>query len=415
MTKRVFLYVQHLLGIGHLKRAATLADAMTRAGHEVTLASGGEPVPGLRINAARVVQLPPASAADTGFKVLLDATGQPIDEAWKARRRECLLAAWRAADAHALIVELYPFGRRRMRFELIPLLEAARAGRHAPGDARPVIACSVRDVLGGSRDAARQEAQLEVFDRYFDHLLVHGDRALIPFERTFGPAARLGARLHYTGYVVDVAPAAPAVAPEVPGADITATDVPASGAPASDAGRDEVIVSAGGGAVGARLMEMALRARPLSGLASRTWRLLTGVNIDPADFAALRALAERVGEGRVIVERSRADFTQLLANCALSISQGGYNTMMETLHACARSVVVPFAAGAETEQTLRAELLQQRGLLVLVAEAALTPETLAAAVDRAMQLARPARSPVDLDGAQRSAQLLCEWTRELSW
>jgi len=37
------MYVQHLLGIGHLKRAATLARAMRSAGFELTLASGGAP------------------------------------------------------------------------------------------------------------------------------------------------------------------------------------------------------------------------------------------------------------------------------------------------------------------------------------------------------------------------------------
>lgn len=402
MSRRVFFYVQHLLGIGHLKRAATLADAMTRAGLEVSVASGGFPVPGLRINAARVVQLPPAGAADVSFKNLVDESGRPIDEAWKARRRDQLLAAWREADAHALIVELFPFGRRQMRFELIPLLDAARAGEQ-----RPVIACSVRDVLGGSgKDPSRQDTQLELFDRYFDHLLVHGDPQLISFGHTFRHAARLGERLHYTGYVVAAAGR---------GSGAMASNPARAG---RAAGRDEVIVSAGGGAVGARLMETALRARPLTALASHTWRLLTGVNVSPEDLQAIQSLARELGEGRVIVERSRPDFTQLLENCALSISQGGYNTMMETLQACARSVVVPFAAGAETEQSLRAQLLQQRGLLELVEEAELTPASLAAAIDRAARLPRPARnghSAVDLDGAEKSALLVQDWTRELPW
>ena len=69
-------YVQHLLGIGHLKRAAVLVDAMTRAGLEVTLVSGGAPVAGLQVNAAHCVQLAPATAADLTFKVLLDAAGE---------------------------------------------------------------------------------------------------------------------------------------------------------------------------------------------------------------------------------------------------------------------------------------------------------------------------------------------------
>ena len=51
---KIFFYVQHLLGIGHLRRAATLAQALEKAGFQVTLASGGRPVAGYR-----VLQLPP--------------------------------------------------------------------------------------------------------------------------------------------------------------------------------------------------------------------------------------------------------------------------------------------------------------------------------------------------------------------
>lgn len=393
MARRVFFYVQHLLGIGHLKRAATLADAMTRAGLEVTLVSGGLPVPGLRINAARVVQLPPASAADTSFKRLLDESGRPIDDAWKVRRREALLQAWGEAKAHALVVELYPFGRRQMRFELDLLLDAAIAAKP-----RPVIICSVRDVLGGSGDAAKQASQLEVFDRYFDHLLVHGDPALIPFERTFGLAAKLGERLHYTGYVVDD----PANA---------GNKLDANGTNVAVVGENEVLVSAGGGAVGAGLLSAAIRARPLTSVADLTWRVLAGVNMPDAEFRALQELARTAGAGHVILERSRDDFARLLGRCAISVSQGGYNTLMETLQARARTVVVPFAAGNETEQTLRVDLLQQKGVLEWVRESELTPQSLAAAIDRAMLKARPERVPVDLDGARKSAQWLVEWIR----
>ena len=42
MTHRVLFYVQHLLGIGHLKRAAILAEAMAAMGLDVTVAYGGD-------------------------------------------------------------------------------------------------------------------------------------------------------------------------------------------------------------------------------------------------------------------------------------------------------------------------------------------------------------------------------------
>ena len=43
--------------------------------------------------------------------------------------------------------------------------------------------------------------------------------------------------------------------------------------------RPEVVVSAGGGAVGAGLLEAAIRAKPLSALRDRTWRVLAGDNV----------------------------------------------------------------------------------------------------------------------------------------
>ena len=79
MRKRVFFYVQHLLGIGHLRRAAAIARALVAAGAEVTFVSGGEPVPGIDLGGAELVQLPPASAADSGFSAIVDAAGRPVD------------------------------------------------------------------------------------------------------------------------------------------------------------------------------------------------------------------------------------------------------------------------------------------------------------------------------------------------
>jgi predicted glycosyltransferase len=388
--KRAFLSVQHLLGIGHLKRAVVLARALAAAGLEVTLASGGRPVGVLAVEDAHFVQLPPAAAADLGFKLLVDERGAPIDESWRVRRREALLAAYRAAAPHVLILELYPFGRRQMGFELLPLLEEALA---APR--RPAIVSSVRDIVGGGRRKPhRQDEMLALAERYVDHVLVHGDPALIAFERTFRHAARIAQKLHYTGYVIGRANAA---------------------APRDAAGRGEVIVSAGGGAMGMKLLECAIRARPLTGLAGKTWRVLAGANMPAQEYATLAALAARAGDGRLVFEPARPDFPALLRHCALSISQAGYNTLLEVLDAGARAVVAPFAQGEELEQALRAGILAERGLIELLPEDQLTPEALAAAVERALRRPRPPQAAVDMRGAERSAELVAEWAAQRPW
>jgi len=377
---RIFLYVQHLLGIGHFRRAAVLARAFTAQGMQVTFATGGLPVSESMPSGVQVVQLPAASAADLSFRLLIDENGAAVDEAWRDARREALLKAWREANAHALVLELFPFGRRQMRFELLPLLDEAR--RRSP---RPVIVSSVRDVLAQG-NVARHDEMLAVFERYFDHVLVHGDPRLIPFERTFRHAARLGERMHYTGYVVDRAQAAH-----------------------GEAGRDEVLVSTGGGAVGGRLLHTAIQARRLTVARDRRWRLIAGPQLPGTQFDELleRAAAHR----DIVVERSRADFRTLLQNCAVSVSQAGYNTLMEILDCGARSVVVPFRGGKETEQAMRAAALAALARVQVVDEEALAPETLAEAIDRALAAGSVPPIEVDLDGARKSAELVTHWTR----
>src|SRR5258708_3598820 len=129
--------------------------------------------------------------------------------------------------------------------------------------------------------------------------------------------------------------------------------------PASSPGA-EVLVSAGGGAVGRRLLEVAMLAREQTLLRGATWRVLAGVNCSEADFRALGRLAAP----GIVLERSREDFPALLANCALSISQAGYNTVAETLKARVRAGLVPFPGGGEAGQTLDAQLLAHPGAVV---------------------------------------------------
>jgi UDP-N-acetylglucosamine:LPS N-acetylglucosamine transferase len=61
----------------------------------------------------------------------------------------------------------------------------------------------------------------------------------------------------------------------------------------------------------------------------------------------------------VTVEWARPDFPALLAGCALSISQAGYNTVLDLVAARRPAIVVPFDAGNETEQAIRAEAMEQ--------------------------------------------------------
>lgn len=379
MTRpRMFFYVQHLLGIGHLRRAAAIARAIERKGVAVTFVSGGEPVPSLDLGRADLVQLPPARAGDHGFGSIVDSEGRPIGDAWKSQRRAALLDAFDRCLPDILLIELYPFGRRPFRFELGPLLDAAAARRP-----RPPVLCSVRDILVDKNDPQRTAEIVDIIRNRFDLVLVHGDPQLIEFGATFPAADQIAGHLNYTGYVVSES--------------LLNED--------SKEGCGEVLGSAGGGAVGAPLLHAAIRARPMTSLSDRKWRLITGPNLPYDDFRALTAAAG----ADVTIERFRDDFQVLLRNCRVSLSQAGYNTVMELLAARVRAVVVPFSDGGESEQPVRARLLAKRGLLTVVEPDTLTPARLAAAMDSADRAPLPAAAlKLNMSGADGSARAVIE-------
>ncbi len=177
---RVLFYVQHLLGIGHLARASRVASALVEDGFELTLVTGGAPVTGFPATTIRQVALPPVMASDNGFGGLADLKGEPIDDAFRHRRREMLLRIFEDTKPDAVIIEAFPFGRRQMRFELLPLLEAI-----ASASPRPLAVTSVRDLLQERVKPGRNEETLVLVQRYFDLVLVHGDPAFARLEDTF--------------------------------------------------------------------------------------------------------------------------------------------------------------------------------------------------------------------------------------
>jgi len=382
MTGSVLFYVQHLLGIGHMQRVFRLADSVARKGLKVTLVSGGEALAGPVCGEfGRIVQLAPIRALDASFKELVGPDGQPVDDKLRETRRAALLSTFAAVRPDVVVIEAFPFGRRAFRFELEPLIEATRSRRP-----RPLVLCSLRDIVVVPQDAARYREIVDRVRAEFDFVLIHGDPRFVPLEASFPAAREIADRLIYTGYIGQ--------SDQTSGGD-------------EGAGAGEVLVSIGGGAVGSALLSAALETRRRGCLSGVTWRLLAGPNLPQPAF---RSLARALPKG-VVLERYRHEFPQMLRHCRVSVSQAGYNTILDILAAHAPAVVVPFAAERETEQQLRAERLAARGALELVRETELTPARLAHAIERAIAR-EPAKITVDMGGARRSADLIASMIKK---
>ncbi|WP_217482710.1 glycosyltransferase family protein [Sulfitobacter maritimus] len=362
------IVVTHLLGSGHLARALILARAFQHAGHSATVVSGGIPVPVLDRGDVPLVQLPPLRSDGVNFTQLLEDSGAPVSHDTLSARKALLLQQFAEIRPDVLITELYPFGRRVLRDEFTAVLKAADKLAD-----RPLICASVRDILAPPSSPQKADKSHSVLARYYDAVLVHADPHVMPLDASWPVLDALRSKLHYTGFM------APAVT-----APLHQT-----------AGVGEIIVSAGGGDVGAQIFDTALRAAQSD---PRVWRVLIGGA--QARIAQLRAKAP----ANVIVEATRPDFRALLHQAAASVSMCGYNTAIDVLQAGCRSVFIPFDAGAEVEQTIRATALAQLPGIEVLRSADLTPDRLLSALSALDQSPHRAPATDGFDGARETVR-----------
>jgi predicted glycosyltransferase len=177
----LLFYCQHALGLGHLVRSLSLAEALGEH-FDVVLLNGGRFPTAVVPDGVRVVNLPPlATRATTRQPRSVVVGGGAMRE-----RPRLILDELAITEPTVVLVELFPFGRKKFEFELLPLLEAA----HSMGAERPRVVCSVRDILVGLRvDQARHDERAAVMaNRYFDAILVHSDPVFARLEETFHPA-----------------------------------------------------------------------------------------------------------------------------------------------------------------------------------------------------------------------------------
>ena len=385
-SETVLIAVTHLLGSGHLVRAAHLARALAGSGFAVTLASGGMPLRAMEAEPFAFAQLPPVKVEGVDFRNLLDEEGRPIDAPRREARQAQLTALATSLAPAVVITEHFPFGRRQLADEFLGLIAAAKAA-----NPRVLVLASIRDVLVTPRADRIAEAHRRIAE-WFDGVLVHGDAGLLPLEASWPVSPELAGQLHYTGYLASPSLRAQRSHPAPP-ARCSAGLLRS----ARNDGTGEILVSGGGSGAALPLFRLCIEVARLS-VPARHWRILAGRGLAEADFAALRQSASP----NVTVERARPDFPDLLAACALSISQAGYNTVLDLVEAGCRAIVVPFDEGAETEQAVRAEAMERAGLSRCLrfsdAEAA-TPAAFAASVEAALKAGAPRVPAIDQDGA----------------
>ncbi len=382
----LLFWCQHSLGLGHLVRSLTLADALRHDFHVVVL-NGGRMPDGLTIpDDVTVINLAPLGH-DDGYELLSHDPHVDVETAKRSRIAAILDALERYRPA-VVLLELYPFGRKKFAFELEPMLAAIGE----LGDQRPVVVCSVRDILVNQRrDQARHDERAAIAcNAHLDAVVVHSDPAFATLQESFRPTTPLRVPVFHTGFV---APARPP-------------------APAGEVRMQRVLVSAGGGMVGEPIVRAAVAAHQRVHAELGLTTTIVGGPFLP-EHAWEWLVAEAQHSPHLTAIRHVPDLAGEIRRSAVSVSQCGYNTTMDLLHAGTPAVVIPYADGKEDEQRRRAERLAAIGVLTMIDPtdlgADLSGEHLAAAVAEAVA-ARRAAAPnaLDLDGAAATARIVAD-------
>lgn len=384
--KKILFYCQYLAGMGHLVRSTEMIRSLVPA-FRVCLVTGGEPIPGFTIPAEVEVVYLLALREEAG-KLNAISPHQTL-EAVQSSRRQQLLAAFEQFQPDCVITECFPFSKYKMAFELLPLLERARA-------AQVKVVCSLRDLImtQAMSEAGRERKRARIHDQirqYYDLILFHSDRTLQSLEACFPTAPDLDCEVFYTGYVAQ-SPSGQS--------SLTAEDRVALNAEVPI-----IVASVGGGRDGYPLLQAIVEASSrLQQILPHQIYAFVGPLMPAAQFEPLQALAAQ--QPNVTLRRFTPHLIRYLEQADLSVSLGGYNTTMNVLRTGVRALILPSPSVDQAdEQQLRATLLAQRGVVDLLSPEQLAPDRLTQAILESLSKPSPSHN-LNLNGAQNACQRL---------
>ncbi len=381
---RVAMYSPGMVGFGHIRRNASIAQALRNSALEPAIVmiaearqAGVLPMP----EGVDSVTLPALrKEADGGFRPrYLDVSNEEII----ALRAKVISGAIKKFKPDVLIVDHLPRGAGR---ELGRTLERLR--RHA--ETRCVL--GLRDVLQdpASVDSTwSDQDNVAAMQDYYDAIWIYCDPAVYDPVQEYSIFDGAASKVHYTGYLDQ--------RPRLEFAGIQAAQLLGNWSPGK-----LVVCLVGGGHDGAALAEAFAQADlPLD----TTGVIVTGPYMPGKAGQRLRQSAQ--GRPCLKVLEFVPEPAPLI-NCAdRVIAMGGYNTMCEVLSFQKHALIVP-RVNPKPEQWIRAERMRQLGLIDVLHPDNLSPRALTAWLARELGPPPPSRSRVDFGGLNRIPDLLAE-------
>lgn len=391
--RRLLMYSQDGMGLGHLRRSWNIAQAVLRQAPDTEIVIlADSPAASLVCldQTIECVKLPTLVKMDstTWRNGVLSSSAADVVK----MRSELILNIFRGFAPDTVLVDHMPVGALG---ELKPLLDHCRALASPPR-----LFLGLRDVLDGADVIRRTWRDLGAYGYLPDYesILIYGSQDIYDATAAYGllPAAR---RVLYCNYVAPL--------------DLVDGDVTAPTGDAACSVDPFVLMMGGGGHDAFSIADAFLTIGPdlWQAFGLRTV-LLTGPNMAPTQREALLA---RGNQPSVRVEAGVGDAAAWISEASVILTMAGYNSLCELVARGKKALVVP-RSGPSLEQRTRSRLFADRGLIRLLDPDHLTPERLRRDIGRLLDeegIPDTRQVPL-LDGAARAAVALVGGTREVA-
>lgn len=381
---RIALYSHDTLGLGHVRRNLLLAQALSgpALGADVLILSGACEAQRFRVpRGVDFVALPAIVKSARGRYA--PRRLRTSFEGLVALRSSILESALLSFAPHLVIVDNVPHGVGRELLEPLRTLKAAVGSRCVLG---------LRDLTDHPAVVRREwgKAGCEAAIReLYDKVMIYGDPGVYDRVTADGLAPDVAARAEFVGYLDQSARQQPPQSFEV-----------AQLAAALPADRRIAACLVGGGQDGHRLAEAFAAAELPAGW---TGVILTGPHLAPQTQKRLADAAARRAD--LVVLEFLSDPSPLVRRADRVVSMGGYNTVGEILSFEKRALIVPRSC-PRLEQRIRAERLQELGLVDVIGPEALSPASIGAWLRSELGPRPRAREVVDLGALRRVPRLV---------
>ena len=371
--QKVMFYCQHILGMGHLIRSVEIVKGLI-PDFQICFINGGQVIPEFEFPLEIEVINIPAVKTDSEFNELRPVDSSLIMAEAETIRTNMLLETCDRFKPDILIIELFPFGRRRFSFELIPLIEKAKA-------MGTKIVSSVRDIVVTKQNQERHEQKVcKLINKYFDMLLIHGDPNFVKLNLSFSRINDLTCPVHYTGYVVQPLPDKRTITLDKP----------------------TILVSVGGGRFGHDLLECIANAAPiLKDKIPHHIQVFTGAFSPEKVLLKLQDLTK--DSDNITCDRYTTNLLDYMQQADLSIGMGGYNTTMNILSTDIKAMMMAFQGNNDKEQETRLQKLDSLGRVKMIQPKDLQPEKFAEQIVSYLRQ-QPTELSLNLNGVDNTAR-----------